>query len=147
MPVTCVFTAFHRAAACAATMTAIALLQASPAHAGEVFTSNCSEGGGYGHGYNRSYNSQWGTGTYGNNGWGNGSGRGYGYGGCIETRHELVNPYVIHVPPPKTEKEVAEAAERDRLWQARCRPTIRQDQYGVRRYHYSAPGCEYGKYE
>jgi hypothetical protein len=139
--------ALHRTAACAAALAAIALLHASPARAGEIMTSNCLHGFGYDHGYNRSYNGNWGNGRYGANGWGNGSGSGYGYGGCVETRRELVNPYVIHVPPPKTEKEVAEAAERDRLWVARCRPTIRQDQYGVRRYHYAAPGCEYGKYE
>jgi len=68
-------------------------------------------------------------------------------GAYLRARRELVNPYVIPVPKPKTEKEVAEAAERDRLWVARCKPVIRQDQYGVRRYHYAAPGCEYGKYE
>ena len=33
------------------------------------------------------------------------------------------------------------------LWQARCHPVIRQDQYGVPRYHYAAPGCDLGKYE
>lgn len=44
-------------------------------------------------------------------------------------------------------KLAAEAAERERKWVARCKPTIRQDQYGVRRYRYAAPGCEYGKAE
>jgi hypothetical protein len=138
---------FHRAAACAATTTAIALLHASPAHAGGVITSNCSHGFGYDHAYNRSYNGNWGNGHYGANGYGSGSSGGYGNGGCVETHRELVNPYVIEVPQPKSEKDIADAAARDRLWQARCRPVIRQDQYGVRRYHYSAPGCEYGKYE
>jgi hypothetical protein len=37
-----------------------------------------------------------------------------------------------------------ESAERDRLWLARCRPVIKQDRYGVGRYHYAAPGCEFG---
>ncbi len=78
-------------------------------------------------------------------GWG--SARSYSDGGCVETRRELVNPYLIHMPQPQTEQDVADAATRERLWQARCRPVIRQDQYGVRRYHYAAPGCEYGKYE
>jgi hypothetical protein len=33
---------------------------------------------------------------------------------------------------------------RDRRWLARCRPVIEYDHYGVARYHYSAPGCEFG---
>jgi hypothetical protein len=139
--------ALHRTAACAAAMTAIALLHASPAQAGSVISTNCSHGFGYDHSYNRSYDGNWGAGHFGSTSYGSGSVGGYGYGGCVEIRRELVNPYVIPVPPPKTEKELAEAAERERLWEARCRPVIRQDQYGVRRYHYAAPGCEYGKYE
>jgi len=46
-----------------------------------------------------------------------------------------------------TEQEEAESAERHRKWVARCRPVIKQDQFGVGRYFYAAPGCEYGKYE
>jgi hypothetical protein len=41
----------------------------------------------------------------------------------------------------------AEAADRERKWVARCKPQIVQDRYGVRRYHYAAPGCEFGKSE
>ncbi len=41
----------------------------------------------------------------------------------------------------------AEAIERDRKWQARCRPVIRKDEFGVSRYFYAKPGCEYGKSE
>jgi hypothetical protein len=48
---------------------------------------------------------------------------------------------------PRAEREAAEAAEREARWVARCRPSVRQDQYGVPRYRYAAPGCEYGKYE
>ncbi len=139
--------AFHRAAACAATAAAIALLHASPAQAGSVISTSCSHGFGYSGSYDRSYNGNWGNGHYGSNSYGGGSVGGYGYGGCNEIHRELVNPYIIEVPPPRGEKEIADAAARERLWQARCRPAIRQDQYGVRRYHYAAPGCEYGKYE
>jgi hypothetical protein len=73
----------------------------------------------------------------------------YGYGGhsCTRIWRRLGNPYVMQVPRPRSEEEVTEAAARDRLWEARCRPIVRQDMYGVRRYHYFAPGCEYGKYE
>jgi hypothetical protein len=50
-------------------------------------------------------------------------------------------------PRQRTEQEIAEAAERDRKWVARCKPVIRQDRYGVERYSYAAPGCEFGKTE
>jgi hypothetical protein len=46
-----------------------------------------------------------------------------------------------------TEQEEAESAERHRKWVARCRPVIKQDQFGVGRYVYAAPGCEFGKYQ
>ncbi len=111
--------AFRRVAACTATMAAIASLHAAPAQAGSVYTTWCS--------------GSW--------------GRGYGSGNCVEIEGPLTNPYVIEVPPPKGDKEIAEAAERQRLWLARCKPVIRQDHYGVRRYHYAVPDCEYGKYE
>ena len=48
-------------------------------------------------------------------------------------------------PRQKTEQEIAESAERDRKWVARCRPVLRQDRYGVDRYEYAAPGCDYGR--
>jgi hypothetical protein len=48
---------------------------------------------------------------------------------------------------PLTEQEEAESAERHRKWVARCRPVIRQDQFGVGRYYYAAPGCEFGKFQ
>jgi len=76
-----------------------------------------------------------------------GSTSAYGSDSCVEIRRELTNPYVIHVPPPQNEKDVADIAARERLWQARCRPIIRQDVQGVRRYQYAAAGCDYGKYE
>ena len=46
------------------------------------------------------------------------------------------------VPDPQ---EQAEAAERERRWLARCRPVVKQDQFGVGRYRYAAPGCEFGR--
>ena len=53
--------------------------------------------------------------------------------------------HVIAVPQPATEQERAAAEARDRRWVARCNPAIRQDRYGMLRYVYSAPGCEYGR--
>ena len=48
---------------------------------------------------------------------------------------------------PPNEQEVAESAERQRQWEARCHPLIKQDQYGVGHYYYAAPGCEFGKFQ
>jgi hypothetical protein len=127
---------------------------ASPAAAAEpgtVVTRDCLHGFGYDHDfrYGRTYDGAYGDGYFGGNaaGYGSRSRHGYRDSGCVETRHELGNPYVIHVAPPQGERAVAEAAEHERLWRSRCRPVIRQDAYGMRRYHYAAPGCDYGKYE
>ncbi len=81
-----------------------------------------------------------------NNGHGAGSRSSYGSSSCVEIRHELINPYVIHVAPPAGAEE-RQVAEQERLWRARCHPVAKQDRYGVNRYVYAAPGCEYGKYE
>jgi len=43
------------------------------------------------------------------------------------------------------QQDVAEMRERERRWFARCRPLLRTDAYGVNRYVYAAPGCEYGQ--
>jgi hypothetical protein len=67
---------------------------------------------------------------------------------CVDVWREGVGgAYVVQVPEPASAALADEAKERDRLWVARCNPTIKQDAYGVRRYHYAAPGCEFGKYE
>ncbi len=54
------------------------------------------------------------------------------------------DPYVRTVPQIKDNEEQSRAAERDHRWEQRCKPTIAQDRYGVPRYFYSAPGCEFG---
>ena len=67
---------------------------------------------------------------------------------CVHTwRSGNSNPYIIKVPQPESEAEIADAKERDRLWRNHCHPIVKQDVYGVSRYSYSAPGCEYGKFE
>src|SRR3954452_20579075 len=55
------------------------------------------------------------------------------------------NPYIIRVPTPISEREMADHRQRDKLWEERCKPTIRQDDFGVQRYVYAARGCEFGK--
>ncbi|MEA2907234.1 MAG: hypothetical protein QOI12_4621 [Alphaproteobacteria bacterium] len=68
------------------------------------------------------------------------------YGGrhsvnCVETWQR----WTPQPPAPPTAEELAQARERERQWEARCRPMLRQDNFGVARYVYAAPGCEYGK--
>ena len=81
---------------------------------------------------------------------------GMAVGGCVGSRASLNcvvrwgeagDPYVRHVPEPANDTEKQHAAERDRKWEDRCRPVIAQDRYGVPRYQYSAPGCEFGVIE
>jgi len=74
--------------------------------------------------------------------YGAGSRTAHGSTSCVEVRHELVNPYVIQVP--RAEAENREAENHERLWRARCHPVVKPDRYGVNRYVYAAPGCEYG---
>ena len=54
------------------------------------------------------------------------------------------DPYVRQVPEVLGEAEQARLAARDHKWLARCRPVIERDRYGVARYYYAAPGCEFG---
>jgi hypothetical protein len=53
-------------------------------------------------------------------------------------------PLIVKIPAPKTDEDVAAAAERDRKWVEYCKPVIRPDRNGVGRYYYAAAGCEYG---
>jgi hypothetical protein len=80
---------------------------------------------------------------------------GVAVGGCVGSRYSITcvtrwgaygDPYVRLVPP-QTEAEKALSADRERKWQARCRPAVFQDAYGVARYEYAAPGCEFGVIE
>lgn len=65
---------------------------------------------------------------------------------CISTfRSGRLNPHVIAVPGPAAANELSAAEARDRRWAERCRPVIRQDRYGMPRYSYDMPGCEYGR--
>jgi hypothetical protein len=54
------------------------------------------------------------------------------------------DPYIRKVPAPRNAEEQAQYDAREHKWVERCHPVIRQDQYGVARYHYTAPGCEFG---
>jgi hypothetical protein len=66
---------------------------------------------------------------------------------CVVRWGKAGDPYIRTVPPPADEMERTQAAQRERKWEQRCRPIIKQDHYGVPRYQYSAPGCEFGVIE
>jgi hypothetical protein len=63
---------------------------------------------------------------------------------CVTRWGPASDPYIRLVPPPADAAATARALRRERGWADRCRPYIRQDRYGVARYHYAAPGCEFG---
>lgn len=63
---------------------------------------------------------------------------------CVAQMATAGDPYVRIVPEAVGEVHKAEFAARDRKWVARCHPVVERDGYGVARYHYAAPGCEYG---
>jgi hypothetical protein len=54
------------------------------------------------------------------------------------------DPYIRTVPPPADAQAHTLSRERERRWVQYCRPVIRQDRYGVPRYYYAQPGCEFG---
>jgi len=66
------------------------------------------------------------------------------FGGVCAGHWAYAHGYYHHLRP--TPEEEAEAAERERRWVAHCRPVTKQDQFGVPRYQYAAPGCEFGKF-
>lgn len=63
---------------------------------------------------------------------------------CVARWGEAGDPYIRIVPQPVDEIDRKRAAERERKWEERCRPTIAQDRYGVPRYQYVVAGCEFG---
>ncbi len=63
---------------------------------------------------------------------------------CADLWAAPSDPFLRLAPQPTTPDAQAHAREHDRRWVDRCRPSIRQDRYGVVRYHYAMPGCEFG---
>lgn len=70
----------------------------------------------------------------------------YGTASCVRQfrYNDPGNSGIKQYAEPSAE-DAADARERERAWEARCRPALRQDVYGVSRYVYAAPGCEYGR--
>jgi hypothetical protein len=69
--------------------------------------------------------------------------RSFGEYSCVERWNSTGDPSARRASP----QEEAESAERERQWAARCHPVVKQDQYGVGRYQYAAPGCEFGRFQ
>jgi hypothetical protein len=63
---------------------------------------------------------------------------------CVTRSAPAGDAFIRTVPQPRDGAERSRAIEEDRLWVERCRPTIHPDRYGVARYHYTRPGCEFG---
>ena len=63
---------------------------------------------------------------------------------CVTRWGEAGDPYVRTIPEPVSPAEREYAAERDHKWLSRCHPVVVPDRYGVPRYHYAAPSCEFG---
>lgn len=76
---------------------------------------------------------------------GSGSFRG-GSSNCVTIWRENGNGAsgIYKIAEPQGEALKA-ALERDRKWEARCKPVLRTDAYGVGRYTYAARGCEFGQ--
>lgn len=69
---------------------------------------------------------------------------GWGSTSCVTRWTPNTDPFVRPVPQPDNRVLRSRAVERDRRWVARCRPVVRPDRYGVGRYRYATPGCEFG---
>jgi hypothetical protein len=63
---------------------------------------------------------------------------------CVARWGFPADPYIRPVPETLGEADKAQAAARERRWLIHCHPIVRRDPYGVARYLYAAPGCEYG---
>lgn len=62
-------------------------------------------------------------------------------GGCISGDLPSANAKVISVP----QDDGPAARERIHRWEVYCQPTAHVDNFGVTRFSYAHPGCEFGK--
>jgi hypothetical protein len=69
---------------------------------------------------------------------------GHGAFNCAARWAPAGDPYIRLVPQPLDEAAIASAKQHDRHWVDRCRPIVEPDRYGVPRYRYAQPGCQFG---
>ncbi len=78
---------------------------------------------------------------------------GWRMGSCVVNYREYTrDTYVRPVPGAfdeyyMSERGRKESIARDRKWAAFCKPVVVTDRYGVGRYLYAKPGCEFGRSE
>lgn len=86
---------------------------------------------------------------------------GWGMRNCVVNQRDFPrNPHVRHVhgngvhgsgqhqdSSEVIERERQESLARDRKWLAFCKPVMVVDRFGVNRYAYAKPGCEFGRAE
>jgi hypothetical protein len=76
--------------------------------------------------------------------WGCRYSRFYGYTHCGSTWTKIPDP----VRDPEQEKRDAEAHRKEsEKWEQFCKPTFRNDEFGVLRATYAKQGCEFGRNE
>ena len=63
---------------------------------------------------------------------------------CVTRWAPAGDPFIRLVPSFPDAAARRRAIAREQRWADRCRPVIRQDRYGVARYHYAVAGCEFG---
>jgi hypothetical protein len=72
----------------------------------------------------------------------------WGMGNCAAVkRHFVRDTHLRQVRGFDTEDEAKESVLRDRKWMSFCKPVVLTDRYGVSRYSYAQPGCEFGRSE
>jgi hypothetical protein len=70
-----------------------------------------------------------------------------GYGVCQWGEGSVpIFPRIIQVPQPTSPAEIDARDQRIKLWEVECDVKYVRDRYGVMRYIYSTPGCEYGSH-
>jgi hypothetical protein len=78
-----------------------------------------------------------------------------GMANCVTNfRDTTRDPHVRHVrgydgqySEEALERARKESLARDRKWLAFCKPVVVKDRYGIERYLYDKPGCEFGRTE
>ena len=72
----------------------------------------------------------------------------WGMHNCVFNWREYPrDPHLRYAAGPVGEGERGEALARDRKWLDYCKPVLVKDRYGVSRYRYAKPGCEFGRAE
>jgi hypothetical protein len=51
----------------------------------------------------------------------------------------------VSAQPSVISVDRSQSVEREKAWEARCKPEIRRDAAGIDRYVYAAPGCDKGE--